>query len=261
MTTDNPKISAYVPPIIYDRFKQFKEERNLSFSQAAIEIFAEYFDVDLASNSVKENTGGLLDRVKQLEQIVADLKQSYIYLTEKVDLVQSGSGLPKSELNNLLNIHNESLTKPLERTPSAIPSEPEDELPIIKHLTEQENKLVDDSSTLSISQSEPLNLLPHQDKKDDNPLSNPPSELDIKVNYLLLAQRLGATEGYIKNKKSTSGSFQEFTKWSTEKDPDKIGWESIKEGRSVYFIPASNLSDEQKANLQDWLAKNQNPVE
>lgn len=280
MPTENPKISAYVPQAVFDRFIQFKEERGLSMSQSVIEILVDYFGVDLSKNSTEKNTSGIPDRVAVLEKELADLKQSYLWLVQKVESIQTTSEPLKS--NKPLDIHSDSLTEPLDKTlipissepssepsingSSVIPSEPENELPIIKHLTEQESKLVDNSSLQGIPQSEIPNLLPHQleivetgDNKDDNPLSNPPSELDIRLNYALLAQRLGATEGSLKNKKSTSSS-EEFTEWSTKKDPDKIAWQSIKQGKSVYHRPIGDLSDQQRVNLQDWLSKNQTSV-
>lgn len=43
MPTDNPKISAYVPQHIYDRFKVYQEEQGLSMSQAVTSILTDYF--------------------------------------------------------------------------------------------------------------------------------------------------------------------------------------------------------------------------
>ncbi len=75
MTTDNPKISAYVPQVIYDCFKQFQLERQLSMSQTAIEIFAEYFSISLSDNTQLptsrvslEMFAGLVQRVEELEK-------------------------------------------------------------------------------------------------------------------------------------------------------------------------------------------------
>ena len=266
MPTENPKISAYVPQIIYDRFKEFKEERKLSFSQAAIEVFAEYFGINLVDNSTKEYTGGLPDRVLQLEQLVADLKQSYVYLSEKVDSIQSTSEL---QINHLPSgSSNGRLLNELPvNTETKLLSEPESELPITKFLIEQQSKLLDDGELRTDDKSELLNLLPHQTEIIDSQkqevtslLSNPLGSPGIKINYPVLALRLRATEGYLKNKKSTSTT-HEFTEWSTKKDPDKIGWQTIKEGKKVYHCPVDDLSDEQKANLQEWLLSNQITVD
>lgn len=116
MPTENPKISAYVPQVVYDRFKQFQEERGLSMSQAAIELLAEYFGINLADNSTKEYTGGLPSRLTELEQIVANLKQSYVYLSDRVDSIQSTSSLPKIKLDNEFT---DSQSKPLSSLPDS----------------------------------------------------------------------------------------------------------------------------------------------
>lgn len=266
MPTENPKISTYVPQIIYDRFKEFKEERGLSFSQAAIEVFAEYFGINLADNSTKEYTGGLPDRISQLEQLVADLKQSYVYLSDKVDSIQSTGEL---QINSLPgdSSNGKLLNELLSDTESNLLGESENELPITKFLIEQQSRSLDSAELLSSDESEPLNLLPYQteiigsqEQEVSNSLSNPLDNLDIKINYSMLASRLGLAEGSVKIKKSTS-SPEQFIEWSTKRDQNKIGWQPTKEGKKLYFYPATDLSDEQKANFQDWFIKNQNSVD
>lgn len=71
MPTDNPKISSYVPQAVYDRFKQFQDEHNLSMSQAVILILAEYFGLEeTIKKSTKGTTiGGItLSRIEALEK-------------------------------------------------------------------------------------------------------------------------------------------------------------------------------------------------
>ena len=55
MPTDNPKISLYVPQQIYDRFRDFQQEQNLSMSQAGTVVLAEYFGLE---ETIKEITKG-----------------------------------------------------------------------------------------------------------------------------------------------------------------------------------------------------------
>lgn len=263
MPTENPKISGYVPKVVYDRFKQFQEERGLSMSQAVIEILVEHFGIDLTNNSTKEFTGVLPDRVGRLEQDLADLKQSYVYLSNKVDFIQSTSEPQKDVLNNLprSSSNGKPIVEPLNNLSSELPDESEKELPITRYLIEQENKLSDSGELSSELKSKPLDLSPHQleiidseqQQVSDLP-SNPLSGLEIKINYPTLALRLEATEGYLKNKKSTS-SPEQFTEWSTKKDPDKIGWQPVKEGKKVYYCPVIGLSDEQKLICRNGLLK------
>ena len=66
MPTDNPKISLYVPQVIYDRFSEFAKQQGLSMSQAGIVVLAEYFGLQEALKETTEGTtiGGVtLDRV------------------------------------------------------------------------------------------------------------------------------------------------------------------------------------------------------
>lgn len=78
MPTDNPKISLYVPQQVYDRFKEFQQDQNLSMSQAGIVILAEYFGLEEIIKETTERTtvGGvtlaefqeLKDKVQNLEE-------------------------------------------------------------------------------------------------------------------------------------------------------------------------------------------------
>ena len=44
MPTENPKVSGYIPQVVYDQLMQFKSERGLSsVSQAVTAILEEYF--------------------------------------------------------------------------------------------------------------------------------------------------------------------------------------------------------------------------
>jgi hypothetical protein len=97
MTTDNPKISLYVPREIYEVFNKFKKERRLSMSQAGIAILSEYFGI---KETIKETTKGTtvggvsLARFEELEnnykKIVARI--------EALESVSSSRSIPKSSL-------------------------------------------------------------------------------------------------------------------------------------------------------------------
>jgi hypothetical protein len=93
MPSDNPKVSAYIPQHLFDRFKSFFKERDISMSQAVGVIFAEYFQLDLQVNfisgSLKE--GVILAKLEILEKEVQDLKFS-------------ASELPINLLNDLRNL-------------------------------------------------------------------------------------------------------------------------------------------------------------
>jgi hypothetical protein len=74
MSTNNPKVSAYIPQHIYDSFKLFCEQRGVSMSQAVAVIFAEYFGLDSSVNQKSSTSKPLVERVGLLEQELADLR-------------------------------------------------------------------------------------------------------------------------------------------------------------------------------------------
>lgn len=92
MPTDNPKISAYVPQAVYDRFKQFEKEQGISMSQAVIVIFAEYFGLE---ETIKESTKGTtvggvtLTRIEKLEEELNSLKETTKLNSELLSSLQS----------------------------------------------------------------------------------------------------------------------------------------------------------------------------
>ena len=103
MSTDNPKVSGYVPQHIYDRFKIFCEERGISMSQAVTVIFAEYFGLDLSVKQNSSTSRPLVERVGLLEQEFADFRelvqkhlQSGGAMQEKEHLVVRDGGLPEA---------------------------------------------------------------------------------------------------------------------------------------------------------------------
>lgn len=93
MPTDNPKISLYVPQQIYDRFKSFQEERELSMSQAGIMILAEYFGLQETIKEFTEGTtvGGvtlaefqeLKQKVLKLESLIDDNRYTGIAINQE----------------------------------------------------------------------------------------------------------------------------------------------------------------------------------
>lgn len=78
MPTNNPKISAYVPQYVFDRFKQYEKEQGLSMSQAVAGILIRYFELTPARRpaappaipaEVVERIASLERKVELLEKI------------------------------------------------------------------------------------------------------------------------------------------------------------------------------------------------
>ena len=92
MPTDNPKISGYVPQQLYDRFKEYQQENDLSMSQAVILILAEYFGIE---ETIKNNTSGSLAGGVTLS--------AFQDLVERVEYLESTLGITPNKVNNVDN--------------------------------------------------------------------------------------------------------------------------------------------------------------
>ena len=111
MPTDNPKISLYVPQVIYDRFSEFAKQQGLSMSQAGIVVLAEYFGLQEALKETTEGTtiGGVtLDRVEKIERrLEENIEKKLEDALRRIEVLEHGkplSGLQGSlPLNGLLN--------------------------------------------------------------------------------------------------------------------------------------------------------------
>jgi hypothetical protein len=87
MSTKNPKVSAYIPQHIYNSFKAFCKERDISMSQAVAVIFAEYFALDLLVNEKSPTRGFQAERLDLLEKNVGDLKKDIANLGDLLDKI------------------------------------------------------------------------------------------------------------------------------------------------------------------------------
>jgi hypothetical protein len=94
MGTKNPKISAYVPQEVFDRFQEFQEKRGLTASKAATAIFCDYFGIEQTTSSLP--SGITLAQFQALEKRLADLEDKF----ESQPIYQSASLMP-SELKRL----------------------------------------------------------------------------------------------------------------------------------------------------------------
>jgi hypothetical protein len=74
MSTDKPKVSAYVPQPIKDRLKQFTEERGFSESQAMTVILAEYFGIEQELSDGTSVGGVTLSRMEALEEKIRQIE-------------------------------------------------------------------------------------------------------------------------------------------------------------------------------------------
>lgn len=257
MPTDNKKISAYVPDVIYDRFLQFKDERDISMSQAAIEIFANYFGINLNPTIFDESTSELQSRVAVLEKEIADLKQSYVTLFKKVDLMQSISELlidkPVEVYVGKDNDIEGELDSSLQDKPPKedIVQQPIDVVIIDKSESSSNSGLsnngeIDKSDLLS----EPKNELPFQLVLEPTKII---SDLNGSVDELFHSLPIDTKFGSLK----TSGLAQRFNlsdamvhkirkfdinkqiSYTTSKDPDRRPWVYLESAKLFYPLKIS----------------------
>jgi hypothetical protein len=140
MPTQNPKISAYVPQVVYDSFKQYEKKHGGSMSQALAQLIADCLGIDLSTFTVK-STGGLQSEIEDLRIEIHDLKNNLVdlkeivaNLVEKVEYISSTSSPRKNSKSSRVKVE-------------------------VSSQQESESSLVEDKS-LDVSSQE---LLKHQD--------------------------------------------------------------------------------------------------
>ncbi len=278
MTTENLKVSAYLPKVVYDYFQKFKDENNFSFSQATIQIFAEYFGIDLSNYSTPKSTGGLLDRIEYLEKMVFSL-------IEKVEYLESTSRVPEHETNvNAVDFQSEPPITPLRSNleselPSVLLQKEVLSEPFSNLRSELPNDLHEEKNNLLISStpSEPegkvnslvlqnVEIIEAENNVNSNTLNGLSSEPDdfkgniikqpIFVDVSLLANRLGFKNSQSLQNKKVGLTKYDFTDWISKRDPDSIPWVYKKEGKKGFYYAPDDLSQEVKENLLNWISQN-----
>jgi hypothetical protein len=278
MPTQNPKISAYVPQVVYDAFRDYQQKRGLSMSQAAIEIFVEYFGLNLEA-LLQEFTGGLPGRLIQVEQSLAELKELYFNLASQVEKNQTTSELlGDSATNNFIDDAvtasgslGETDSNPLK---SDEESEVSSELPsklLVESLEEEQPQpdIQDDTSVSESFEPETNRLLSDSNDKLPSELIDPEnSELGFQLNLIdsssdspsslpkelslpatKLGERLSIDRKTLSNhaKKKSADEFAAMTRLN---DPDSIAW--VYSQQLKRYVPHRGLSTEQIQNLKAW---------
>ena len=106
MPTDKPKLSAYIPQSVYDRFKQFQDERQLPMSQAVAVILVEYFGLTETMIGSQKRHSPCVDAVTQ-ERVV--LQHSLLGEPELMEGDAAiGASVARSRISDRLKKKNES---------------------------------------------------------------------------------------------------------------------------------------------------------
>lgn len=228
MPTDNPKISAYVPQVVYDYFDEFRRESGLSMSQSAAVIFAKFFGLeDVAKEITGESTtdNSALDRIKVLELQVEDL------FRKLSELESEPEGSP-----SLLLVGESEATEIIVSPDSNIQS-----------------KLLNNPS---------IEKIDVPDIRIDNLLGKLLGESSTQINPIMgktLAKRLilpstGKSISQPKLSTASKEAPEDFVQWTRGLDIDSIGWEH--KGRKIGYAPVGELSDELRGRLLQWIEEN-----
>ena len=233
MPTNNPKVSAYVPQHIFDRFKKFYEERQLSMSQAVVAILSEYFQLDEQVNHDGKLPSGLLaDRLTAIEQKLTSLE---IYQSESISELLSEFRNLTTRVSNLEQ--NLDLSNKIEGQSNTSPNQ----LNLLETDNQaNHNKDIDSSELTSSLPSKPIavsNFKPLQGKR--------------------LATRLDVNPGVLSTNK-TKMKEDIFYNWLSQKDPDGIRWRFVEktEDSPKGYVPAADTPSELLDRLLAWLTEN-----
>jgi hypothetical protein len=121
MTTDNKRVSAYLPASLCQKFEEFKSQHNLGDSQALVTILSQFLGV---THSVAQSSSDLDKRINQLKielksELLSELKSELLLrnkdnskplsnILSESQAVKLALSEPKSEPNG--NIPSESLS-------------------------------------------------------------------------------------------------------------------------------------------------------
>ena len=231
MPTDNPKISLYVPQQIYDRFREFQKEQDLSMSQAGIVILAEYFGIKETIKEITEGTivGGItLNEFKQLKQRV-EILEDQVSLNRKI-LDEEVKAPTEHQVKNL--VEQPRTTSSLQAENKSIKKT--EEVDFNKTTSSLQKSDIENSELQSSLFSEPLKIKP--------------------VPAVHLSQkRFGLGKDSLASYKRKH-SMEELAVWTKEKDPEGVTW--VYDFNSRGYVPKEDTSDEQLAKVSKWVAEN-----
>jgi len=237
MATNNPKVSAYISPHIFDRFKEFYEERQLSMSQAVAVIFAEYFQLEEQVNHDSKLPSGLLtDRLVAIEQKLTSLET---YQSDSVSELLSEFRNLTTRVSNLeQNLDSSNKIESQSKTHS-------NQLNLLE--TDHQSNYIK-----AIESSEPLDS--SLSKLPANPINT--SLLQPLVGKAL-ALRLNVTEGALSKGRVKMDS-DVFYDWLKKKDPDGVQWIPVEKTEKFRkgYVPDENTSSELLDKLLAWRIQN-----
>ena len=233
MTTEHPKVTAYVPQPILDALDSWKSQNNIdSRSAALVAILADYLAV---AYPVQHRSTVLAAPSNSSSTVLAELAKLSERVTALEQQIQSSaalSALPSTVLTSdteSVNITSLENIDPINKAPSTPPST----VPL------EEAKTTDEA----------LGTVPGKVLRESTGLSNKasgnaPSTVPVApLSQAALAKRLGCSDKAIEKHRKL-GDKESFAKWSCDRDPDSIAWTwfgSGGRGQPLRFTPHLGL--------------------
>jgi hypothetical protein len=233
LTTEHPKVTAYVPQPILDALDSWKSQNNIdSRSAALVAILADYLAV---AYSVRHPSTALVASSNLPGTVLAELAKLSERVTALEQQIQSSTALSNSsstvlasdtELGNIGSLENiDPIDEARSTPPSTVPLE--------------EAKTTDEA----------LGTVPGKVLRESTGLSNKasgnaPSTVPMApLSQAALAKRLGCSDKAIEKHRKL-GDKESFAKWSRDRDPDSIAWiweGSGGRGQPLRFMPHLEL--------------------
>jgi len=220
MSTERPRVQAYLDPELYEKLKEFQQERGLKESAALNQVLREYFGLEALNQFLNPS----LSMEEVIEKSV-DEKLNKFFNDFNVFRVEFKNEV-WLQLKTQFNIWNQELHRVSNEKLQEFSDSTFRELNSRLEAVEEICKPIEGLAELS----KPM-------KSVEDELSNKSlSELPRALNLTQLARRLGVVKSVISNRKARP----DFEEWSRGKDPEGKAWQCRKEGQWIKFYPVED---------------------
>lgn len=205
MTTEHPKVTAYVPQPILDTLDSWKSQNNIeSRSAAMVAILADYLAVPYLVRYPSTVPAVLSNSPSTVLAELAMLSERITVLEQQI---RSGTVLTSdAESANITSLENiETSDEVLSNVPSTVP-------------------LADTRTDGEALSAVPSKVLIESGRLGDEAPGNAPITVPVTpLSQAALAKRLGCSDKAIEKHRKL-GDKESFAVWSCDRDPDSIAW-------------------------------------
>ncbi len=213
MTTEHPKVTAYVPEPILDALDDWKSQNNIeSRSAAIVAILADYLEVAYSVRhpssvpaALSNSPSTVLAELAKLSERVTVLEQQMLSSTAHGTLPSAVLASDAASVNIASWENIDSIDEALSTSPSTVPLE---------------DARTDGKALGAV----PGEVLIKSTRLGDKAPGNAPSTVPVApLSQAALAKRLGCSDKAIEKHRKL-GDKESFAKWSRNRDPDSIAW-------------------------------------